>query len=172
MKLSYKKAEPFKIGTPKAVNRSVKIPGLLELDNVTEDVKGVDQALDNAYAIALKAAEDAVPDLIDRLGAALDAALRSSVWSWNDGTRDIVDTGQLLASRSITVSGNTIVIDYKVPYFGIIHFGGYIMPYGNDKAKKVYIPARPWVTSVVEGGGPVPQFDFAAVFRESLKSIR
>jgi phage gpG-like protein len=170
MGLTYKKAELPQFNTPKNANALLRMPGLLRLDDVTKDVKGVQQALDGASAIALKAAEDAIPRMVERLGAALDAALSSSVWAWSDGTRDIVDSGQLLASRKITVSGNMISIDYNVPYFGI-HFGGYIMPYGNDKVQKVYIPARPWVTAVVEGGGPVPQFDFAAVFTESLKLI-
>ncbi len=94
------------------------------------------------------------------------------MWAWRDGgARDIIDTGKLKASRKITVEGRRIDISYDVPYAGIVHFGGYILPYGNPNAEKVYLPARPWVDSVALGGGPVPKFDFERIYAETIEKV-
>jgi hypothetical protein len=107
-------------------------------------------------------------DLRDALGA----ALRSSVWETPSGRADIVDTGQLLASGSVTVSQSGVTIAYDAPYAALVHFGGYINVYGNPAAK-VYLPPRPWVESVLRGGGPVPRFDFESYYRaEITKAFR
>lgn len=108
--------------------------------------------------------------IAQKLGEALDAAIDSAVWKWRDGgPRDIYDTGKLKASRNISINSNKIVITYDVPYAGIVHFGGYILPYGNPNAKKVYLPARPWIDSVVIGGGPVPKFDFESIYVQAIE---
>jgi hypothetical protein len=124
-------------------------------------LKGIEEGIDRANQIV--AAE---------LGLALDEALDAAVWAWRDGgARDIIDTGKLKASRKITVEGRRIDISYDVPYAGIVHFGGYILPYGNPNAEKVYLPARPWVDSVALGGGPVPKFDFERIYAETIEKV-
>ena len=91
-------------------------------------------------------------------------------WAWEGGAgRDIIDTGELRDSLSITIgSDGQFEINYSSPYAKLVHYGGYIMPYGNNRIEKVFIPGRPWIQAVLEGGGPVPQFDFESHYREHL----
>lgn len=103
------------------------------------------------------------------LKAALDSALRSGVWSTPEGIADIYETGELLQSGSVTLGANGIEISYDAPYASLVHFGGYIHPYGNARAK-VYLPPRPWVEAVLRGGGPVPVFDFGQYYLEELRA--
>jgi hypothetical protein len=101
------------------------------------------------------------------LKQALDDALRSGVWLTRSGPADIYETGELLASGSVTVDQNGLTIAYDAPYAALVHFGGYIHPYGNLQAR-VYLPPRPWVQSVLNGGGPVPQFDFQQYYTQEI----
>ena len=98
--------------------------------------------------------------LAQEVTLALTQALMSGVWSWEGGSRDIYNTGRLARSVNVSVDNSGISVAYSAPYANIVHNGGYIFPYGNRSARPVYLPARPWVTSVLYGGGPVPQFDF------------
>jgi len=107
--------------------------------------------------------------LAAELSKALEDALKASVWSWTGGTRDIYDTGELARSGSVTATGDGITVVYSAPYANIVHNGGYIYPYGNKGARPIYLPPRPWVTSVLYGGGPVPQFDFEDFFARNLR---
>ena len=92
---------------------------------------------------------------------ALNAAMSSSAWQWRTGgSRDIVDTGALKSSLSITFSGGSFQISYSEPYAALVHWGGYIYPYGNKGAERIYLPGRPWVEATVMGGGPVPQIQW------------
>ena len=86
----------------------------------------------------------------------LDDAMESSVWSWTNGTRDIIDTGQLKNSLQIKMNGFGLIISYSLPYAAIVHYGGI------TRNGFVY-PARPWAQSVLLGEGPVPQADWAAI---------
>lgn len=96
----------------------------------------------------------------------LDQALEASVWSWprttlrKNGTtagtsRNIVDTGALKGSVKVVTkylkTKSIFSVVYKSPYASLIHYGGYIVPYGDPSRQKVYIPGRPWVTAVIEG---------------------
>lgn len=102
-----------------------------------------------------------------KLKAALDAAIKASVWKWpSGGARDIYDTGRLASSGGVTVEGLSLVVTYGAPYARLVHDGGYILPYGNPNARPVYMPGRPWISSTIYGGGPVPKFDFGAVIRD------
>jgi hypothetical protein len=101
------------------------------------------------------------------LKKALDDALRSNVWLTRSGATDIYETGELLTSGSITADEDGLTIAYDAPYAALVHFGGYIHPYGNTRAK-VYLPPRPWVQSVLSGGGPVPQFDFEQYYTQEI----
>lgn len=107
---------------------------------------------------------DRIPSyIVETLRPALDAALDAS-WNWRTGSRDIVDTGALKNSLSISTSGNKISISYSSPYAGITHYGGYIRPYGNPYAEPVYLPARPWIDAVLgEAPGPVKPIDIQAL---------
>ena len=94
-----------------------------------------------------------------QLKMALDAALEAPVWAWNDGVRDIVDTGTLKSSGVVVVRPLELQVYYTAPYAMLVHNGGYIQPYGNPNARPIYLPPRPWIKSVLYGGGPVPKFD-------------
>ena len=134
----------------------------------------VDKEIDavNEEAI-LEEAQQQIDALMSQLAkeveAALTRALKSSVWSWKSGSRDIYDTGKLASSVSVTVTNDGISVSYSAPYANIVHNGGYIQPYGNASARPVYLPARPWVTSVLYGGGPVPPFDFDDFIARNMK---
>lgn len=108
------------------------------------------------------------PKLASQVTTALTQALQSSSWTWNDGVRDIYDTGELARSVSVKATGEGIDVFYSAPYANLVHNGGYIQPYGNPNARPVYMPPRPWVSSVLYGGGPVPQFDFDGFIRQEL----
>lgn len=99
----------------------------------------------------------------------LDKAILSNVWPTIAGTADIYDTGKLLQSGKVLVSGNGITIIYDAPYAALVHYGGYVVPYGNASAEKVYLPPRPWVEAVLNGGGPVPKFDFVSLYKEEIE---
>lgn len=99
------------------------------------------------------------------LKKALDEAMNSPVW----GGTDLIDTGELMASGRVTLSGNGITISYDAPYATLIHYGGYIHPYGNVNLR-VFLPPRPWIESVMFGGGPVPQFDFVSYYTKAIAS--
>jgi phage gpG-like protein len=118
-----------------------------------------------------KAANKATDMIIAELGAALDSAMAASVWSWPGGSRDIIDTGALRSSRSIKKAGNGFTITYNQPYAAIVHYGGYIQPYGNPKAAKFYFPPRPWIDSVLNGSASIPQFDFESAFRKAFDEV-
>lgn len=102
------------------------------------------------------------------LKAALDQALRAPVWAWNDGARDIVDTGALMASGQVLTTGLQLSVVYGADYAMLVHNGGYIYPYGNKNLQPIFLPGRPWIRSVLFGGGPVEQFDFTAALNRAL----
>ncbi len=118
-----------------------------------------------------KAANKATDMIISELGQALDAAMGAVIWDWPSGSRDIVDTGALRNSLSIKKAGNGFTISYNQPYAAIVHYGGYILPYGNPNATKFYLPPRPWVDSVLNGSGSIPQFDFEGAFRKAFDEV-
>lgn len=102
------------------------------------------------------------------LKQALDDALRSNSWPTLNGTGDIYDTGRLLESGSVRVEGESLIIAYGAPYATLVHYGGYIMPYGRSDLQKIYLPARPWINAVLNGGGPVPEFNIGERFRVAI----
>lgn len=106
--------------------------------------------------------------VVPALRRALNEAMDNNIWSWSGGARDIVDTGQLRNSLNIQTSNAGFEIYYGAPYAALVHYGGYVQPYGNINISKVYIPARPWADSVLIGGGPVPVFDWQSIYREAI----
>lgn len=100
--------------------------------------------------------------------AALDYAVAAAVWGWRDGTRDIVDTGALRNSLTFASTSNGLEFWYTAPYANLVHYGGYVRPYGNPKIDAVYIPGRPWVDAVMTGGGPVDPLNLDAIYDEAI----
>ena len=105
----------------------------------------------------------------------LKQALTDSVnsqWAWNEGSRDIVDTGRLRDSLKIKTSflqtKVTFAVQYNVPYAAFVHYGGMIKPYGNPNAADVLIPARPWVQAVFDGTYGQEKFDMRTPFDRGI----
>lgn len=118
-----------------------------------------------------------------QLASALDNAMNSNVWKWTPGVttdrkngqsvespRNIVDTGALQGSLRFNVKGNSIDFAYREPYSRLVHWGGYIQPYGNPNASKVYVPGRPWITSVLNGENGFEAFPFKQIWSQTIKS--
>jgi phage gpG-like protein len=100
----------------------------------------------------------------------LREAISSSTWQLrNGGSGDIIDSGALLASQSVTNTGSGLNINYDVPYAALIHYGGYIVPYGNKNAQRVYIPARPWVSTVL--GSQFNGYDMYQIYRNLVTAV-
>jgi hypothetical protein len=97
----------------------------------------------------------------------LDNAMASGIWG---ELGDIIDSGDLRDSLSVVIEGDDIGVSYDSPYANLIHYGGYIAPYGNKNINKVYIPGRPWVESVLFGDGPVESINIPAIFEEAIRS--
>lgn len=109
----------------------------------------------------------------EELELALSIAMESKVWQNNDwpyGDGDIVQFGNLRDSLKIETNEEEIRISYMEEYAAIVHFGGYIHLYGNIHSR-VYMPARPWIKSVLLGGGPVDKFDFTGLYRKKFDSL-
>lgn len=98
------------------------------------------------------------------LELALKEAISASVWDWIDDTRDIVDTGALRRTTKVIAEGSELRCYSDREYAALVHFGGYVHPYGDTTRAMFYYPPRPWIHAVVLGGGPVEQFDFAASY--------
>ena len=102
----------------------------------------------------------------------LDGAMLANAWGWRDGSRDIVDTGELRDSLKFERSADGVSFFYTAPYAALVHNGGYIQPYGNANLDAVYVPGRPWVDAVMQGGGPVPSVNLDVLFSYTSPSPR
>jgi hypothetical protein len=123
---------------------------------------------ESMLAEAEKRLNEVMSNLAQEVEAALTEALKSSVWSWKGGARDIYDTGELARSVKVAVVDGGISVSYGASYANIVHNGGYIQPYGNTSARPIYLPPRPWISSVLYGDGPVAQFDFDDFLKRNL----
>jgi phage gpG-like protein len=103
------------------------------------------------------------------LDSVLREAINASIWTTRNGTDDIIDSGDLLRSGEVRVTNNGVSINYDVPYASLIHYGGYIVPYGNTNAQRVFIPPRPWVSTVLNSG--FGGFNPALAYREIIVRI-
>lgn len=98
------------------------------------------------------ALDSAAAALVPQLQQSLQAALAANIWpDGSGGTDDIISSGALLRSQSVNYSNSQIRIDYDVPYAALVHYGGYIRPYGRRDTAAVYIAPRPWVAGVLSG---------------------
>ena len=121
------------------INGSGKLPlksKIKSKSNISGIGASVSRSLDNA-----------VNDMASIIDMTLREAIMADVWQGIDGTNvDIVSSSRLLNSQNVSTSGSRVIINYSVPYANLVHYGGYIVPYGNKNARAVYVPARPWVT--------------------------
>lgn len=141
----------------------ISIPGVFMMPQFLPVVSSaginVAEAIPIVEGILLQEGEKITPKMYESIvhimRAKLDAAMSSS-WGWIEGNRDIIDTGELKDSLSITIGTSGVEIKYDSEYAALVHYGGYIQPYGNPNADSVYLPARPWIDAVLgEAPGPV-----------------
>lgn len=163
------KAKPIQGPSVLALPCSVGIPWTLSAERVgPNNLKVLEPVIQ-------KFGEEAISSELQQIAlelkAALDAALEAPVWAWSGGARDIYDTGELKASGTVLIKGLEIVVNYSAPYATLVHNGGYIFPYGNKAAQPIFLPGRPWVRSVLYGGGPVPQFDFISAIQKAFPPL-
>jgi phage gpG-like protein len=139
---------------------SVQMPKVEVKDNSPAMKKRVSKALSRGTQKASAYVEKG-------LKVALDKSM-TSLWTWTDGSRDIVDTGKLKNSLKLTATFNQTKVSwqvqYRTPYAAFVHYGGVIKPYGNKNARDVLIPARPWVQAVLEGSNGQEKFDLKTPF--------
>jgi hypothetical protein len=145
------------------------------LPKVKVDTKASKKERVAAKTKLVKAHQAGVKAVEDKIGFALDKAVRSKTWVWRDGaTRDIVDTGKLLRSRQLKVqylqTKAVIGIQYTAPYATLVHYGGAIQPYGNRNAATVLIPARPWIDAIFEGSYGIEKFDLSKPYNAAFKA--
>lgn len=149
----------------KEIKGDVGYSSTLEIENL-RNLSAFIQRLPQQAKEAVKAKYRETLQLVsDDLYIALGEAMESKVWDWGYGDGDIVDTGALRDSLKLTVTNNSIVIDYNEDHAAIVYYGGYIHPYGNPNVR-IYMPGRPWVDSVLTGNGPVEKFPFQATFKK------
>lgn len=110
----------------------------------------------------------AIQYIREALESALNDAMQSSIW---DGGTDIIDTGELMNSLTVSIQGDTLTMDYTAEYASFVHYGGYLAPYGNKSIDKVYIPGRPWVDAVVQGYGGFQPIDFAELYGRAFREV-
>jgi phage gpG-like protein len=147
---------------------SITVPGVpISLDVTKNEISGL---LENLPRLLKVAHRKAMKQMAFLLEEALNTAMESPVWDWTNDTRDIVDTGKLKDSLKIIVdSDGDMNIIYGTEYAAIVHYGGYFHPFGNREINQ-YFPGRPWVSAVLEGGGPVEQFEFEDTYKTLLFS--
>lgn len=139
----------LKVATPKI---TIKLDKAARAKALTSLVKGV-------HASGLR--------IQSYLPTVLNEAMAASVWDWpgvthrkNGGLagspRDIIDKGTLKNSLKVSAkflkTRTTFNISYSAPYAKFVHDGGYMVPYGDRRRATVYVPGRPWVTAVMQGG--------------------
>lgn len=137
-------------------------PRLKLINKSVPDIKRLTLSIDKAMVRAIL-------ELSDNIQRNLALAITSSIWRTNSGISDIYLSGNLLESGSISASTNGISISYDVPYAALIHYGGYITPYGNSRATKVYIPPRPWIQAVLNGTNGLPEIDYGQIIYSALR---
>lgn len=155
----------FKSGIPALEKQlNFKIPSAVPL-RIEVDTKEVQQLIEKLRNLNIS--DKLLAKLEGVVDEALTEAINATQWKAYDGTTvDIVDTGALRASQKVQIQGNSLVITYDVPYANLVHFGGYVVPYGNSFADRVFIPARPWTSIITDGS-----LDLQGVMAEEIKKI-
>ena len=144
---------------------STRYDPTLQLRNKsTSDLRSLIRNIDSAMVRAIL-------DISDNVERNLALAITSDIWSTNNGLGDIYLTGKLLSSGRVTADTAGININYDVPYASLIYYGGYITPYGNENASKVYIPPRPWIAAVMNGTNGLPAIDYKAIILSAISGV-
>lgn len=112
--------------------------------------------------------ELAVQYMREEIEKALNEIMAANIW---ESGNDLIDTGELMNSLEVAVNGDTVTMSYTADYASLVHYGGYIQPYGNSKVEKVYIPGRPWVQAVVDGTAGTTPIDLSAIYNRAFKQI-
>jgi hypothetical protein len=152
-------------GLDKFNGRKLRIEGAIDAPTFRVSATDIDikPAIEQIKEIHRKTLELSA----SRLEVLLDSAMASGIWG---ELGDIIDSGDLRDSLSVIIEGDDIGVSYDSPYANLIHYGGYIAPYGNTNIDKVYIPGRPWVESVFFGNGPVESINVPEIFEEAIRS--
>ena len=142
-----------------------------DFSKVNYKINAVDLDQNGFEAAFQKEHEKAVIEIGRQLEGYLKQLMQAS-WDWDDGKRDIIDTGELMRSGGVLVSGDDISVAYDSPYAGLVHYGGYITPYGNPSAARVYLPGRPWIAAAFGlAPGPLPKFDMEGAYLRYMDGI-
>jgi len=155
----------LKSGIPK-LNEELrfKIPSAVPF-KIVVDTDEVQQLISKIRSLNIS--EKLLSKLVGVVDEALTDAINTARWEAYDGTTvDIVDTGALRDSQKVQVQGNSLVITYDVPYANLVHFGGYVIPYGNNFADRVFIPARPWTSIITDG-----TLDLNGIMAEEIRKL-
>ena len=161
-----------------SISKAVKMP------KVT--IKPPKEAAKKFKAAFVKSFQSSAFKTERQIGYWLDDAMENPTWNWQGGTtirkdgssasspRNIVDTGKLKSSKKLTTKfGSTQVryeVKYTADYAGIIHWGGYITPYGRG-GTTTYLPGRPWIQLVFRedaNEGDSEQYNFLADIKEQM----
>ncbi len=114
----------------------IPMPGVYMQTNKVPDITPLIDGIEAQHQKGIEAVQRAVEINLDKS--------MSRSWGWISGSRDIVDTGALKDSLEMNISSDSFSVSYNEPYANLVHYGGYINPYGNPNAR-VYLPGRPWV---------------------------
>lgn len=91
---------------------------------------------------------------------------------WPSTSSDIISSGELLDSLNIQITTKGLSITFDAPYASIIHYGGYIVPYGNKNAERVYLAPRPFLDVILgRANGPVSSYDFQDALTRAINSV-
>jgi hypothetical protein len=114
---------------------------------VTKAQKIDTSKVDKAIAVATQ-------KLVNRLSAEYTSEISADKWVWNDGSvRDIVDTGRLRASQTVTPAGeNRYQFNWPVEYATQVHEGTKLKGGGEW-------PPRPWTRTALENVDPKKYFE-------------
>lgn len=153
----------------KSVSRK-KTPIALDINIKASRSKEIEELVDKIGASAQAAHRKALHFVADDLYIALGLAMESKVWNWEYGDGDIVDTGALRDSLSISVAGDQIIVSYGQEYAAIVYFGGYIHPYGNPNVQ-IYMPGRPWIEAVFTGSYGIEQFNLIGAYEAKFLNL-
>jgi hypothetical protein len=114
----------------------------------------------NLQARARQAAQRATEIVMGELFAAFQQSFTAKAWDWPRQTqrtvgtvgspRNLIDTGNLRQTGTYQMSGPyQATFRWSANYATAVHEGAMIYPWGNRKAKRVYLPPRPWTRAVL-----------------------
>lgn len=131
-----------------------------DVDKIKRDAKDLEK-FENTFALGVvpyipvpyltmdwEPDSDVLRAFENRLNQELDSEIQRVLPQYLDSEIEsvgAVDTGKLKSSASVRFANGQIIVDYDVDYALFVHEGGYVTPYGNPNASKVFIPGRPWV---------------------------